>query len=97
MVDFYTRETIILNIVSIIIAALIVRIIYAWFDVTIIAIEQAYDEKYRDGYGKTIISLGNAILITGICGIMMIFIYQWWIHYGMHYNKTSQLITKSKK
>jgi hypothetical protein len=87
MVDAFTKENIILNIVSIIIAALIVRIIYGWFDVLITGVEQCFDEDYRDEYLKTTNHLASAVMITVFCGFLIIVIYQWWIHHGMHLNR----------
>lgn len=78
MVDVFTRENIYLNIVSIIIAALIVRLIYAWFDVICIWAEQVYDEEYRDNYLKTTHAVASAILISAICGFLALVIYLFW-------------------
>lgn len=70
-----------LIIVSLILAALIVRIIYVWYDVIISAIEETYDENYRDHGLKTSILLGSAILVTGICLFAYIIIWLLWESY----------------
>jgi len=79
MVDVFTRENIILNIVSIIIAALIVRLIYAWFDVVCVWAEQVYDEDYRDNYLKTTHAAASAVMITAICGFLALVTYLLWL------------------
>ena len=83
MVDVFTRENIILNIVSIIIAALIVRLIYAWFDVVCIWAEQVYDEDYRDNYLKTTHSVSSAVMITAICGFLALVTFVLWLRYSL--------------
>ena len=82
MVNVFTRENIILNIVSIVIAALIVRLIYAWFDVVCVWAEQVYDEDYRDNYLKTTHAVAGAILITVICGFSAVLTYLIWLNHG---------------
>lgn len=82
MADCFTKTTTVLIIVSIIISALFVRIVYAWFDSLILFAEQTFDEDYRDNYYLTTNSIGSSVVVTCVCLFLIIVVYQLWIRYG---------------
>jgi len=66
---------------SIVLAALIVRIIYVWYDVLITLACEVFDDDYRDDYFKTYVHLVGAIVVTGICLFLYIIVYQLWANW----------------
>lgn len=82
MADCFTKTTTVLIIVSIVISALFVRIIYAWNDTLTLFAEQTFDEEYRDNYYLTTNAAGTAVVITCVCLFLIVIVYQLWVRYG---------------
>jgi len=79
MVDAITKDNFLKIVVVIILAALIVRIIYAFCEVLGIWTEEVFDENYRDGYTRTTNTLAGAVIVTGLCILLFFIIYNWYI------------------
>jgi len=81
MHDPLTRDNFVLIVVSIILAALIVRVVYSVAETIGVFAEEVYDEKYRDSYTRTTNLVVTTIVITGICIFLYIVVYNIWLRY----------------
>lgn len=68
----------VLIVVSIVLAALIVRVIYIWYDVLMSTVEEVCDEDYRDHYLRSSLHMGSAVVVTGLCGFIFVVVYLLW-------------------
>ena len=67
------------TIISILISALIVRIIYVFFDGFKIWCEEIFDESCRNCYHRSFYYLINSVLVLGICFFLIILIYEYYV------------------
>lgn len=66
------------NVVSIIISALIVRIIYSTLVTFQIMAEEASDERPSKRYRRTAYYIANWLLVSGVCLFVCILIYEFY-------------------
>ena len=72
------QESFLTIMVSIIIAAIIVRIIYVWCELIIVLIEEIVDEDNRHEYARTHVNIISGVVVTLICIFLWIIVYKFW-------------------